>query len=69
MKADPLSPRLTPAFQEYAQARGFHVDPVNLSPAADIIETDAPMGLDGTALTGARVAALRRGAALKKVAL
>ena len=25
-KADPLKPRLTPAFLEYAQARGFHID-------------------------------------------
>jgi transposase len=23
---DPLAPRITPAFLEYAQARGFHID-------------------------------------------
>jgi hypothetical protein len=25
--ADPLAPRITPAFLEYAQARHFHIDP------------------------------------------
>jgi len=29
-KADPLSPRITPAFLEYAQARGFHIDPARV---------------------------------------
>lgn len=29
-KADPLAPRLTPAFLEYAQARGFHIDPARV---------------------------------------
>ena len=29
-KADPLSPKLTLAFLEYAQSRGFHVDPARV---------------------------------------
>jgi transposase len=29
-QADPLTPRLTPAFLEYAQARGFHIDPARV---------------------------------------
>ena len=29
-KADPLAPRLTVAFLEYAQARGFHLDPARV---------------------------------------
>src|SRR5262249_9445057 len=29
-KADPLAPRLTPTFLEYAQARGFHIDPARV---------------------------------------
>jgi hypothetical protein len=33
--ADPLAPRLTPAFLEYAQARGFHVDPARVRAPRD----------------------------------
>jgi hypothetical protein len=29
-QADPLTPRITPAFLEYAQARGFHIDPARV---------------------------------------
>jgi transposase len=29
-QADPLAPRITPAFLEYAQARGFHIDPARV---------------------------------------
>ena len=28
--ADPLAPRITPAFLEYAQARHFHIDPARV---------------------------------------
>jgi transposase len=30
IEADPLAPRLNEAFVEYAQARGFHVDPIRV---------------------------------------
>jgi transposase len=33
--ADPLTPRLTPAFLEYAQARHFHIDPARVRHARD----------------------------------
>jgi Mu transposase, C-terminal domain len=33
--ADPLAPRLTPAFLEYAQARHFHIDPARVRHARD----------------------------------
>jgi transposase len=32
-QADPLAPRITPAFLEYAQARHFHIDPARVGPA------------------------------------
>lgn len=34
-RADPLEPRLTPAFLEYAQARGFVIDPTRVRRARD----------------------------------
>jgi len=34
-RADPLEPRLTPAFLEYAQARGFVIDPTRVRHARD----------------------------------
>lgn len=34
-KADPLNPRLNPAFVDYAQARGFAVDPARIRKATD----------------------------------
>ncbi|MBI3458327.1 MAG: transposase [Candidatus Rokubacteria bacterium] len=34
-RADPLEPRLTPAFLEYAQARGFVIDPTRVRHAKD----------------------------------
>jgi len=33
--ADPLAPRITPAFLEYAQARNFHIDPARSRHAQD----------------------------------
>ena len=33
--ADPLAPRITPAFLEYAQARHFHIDPARVRHARD----------------------------------
>jgi transposase len=33
--ADPLSPRITPAFLEYAQARHFHIDPARVRAPRD----------------------------------
>ncbi len=33
--ADPLAPRITPAFLEYAQARGFHIDAARVRHARD----------------------------------
>jgi len=33
--ADPLAPRFTPAFLEYAQARHFHIDPARVRHARD----------------------------------
>ena len=33
--ADPLAPRITPAFLEYAQARHFHIDPARVRVAPD----------------------------------
>ena len=33
--ADPLTPRITPAFLEYAQARHFHIDPARVRHARD----------------------------------
>jgi hypothetical protein len=33
--ADPLAPRITPAFLEYAQARYFHIDPARVRHAKD----------------------------------
>ena len=33
--ADPLAPRITPAFLEYAQARHFHIDPARVRPPRD----------------------------------
>jgi len=33
--ADPLSPRITPAFLEYAQARHFHIDPARVRAPQD----------------------------------
>ena len=35
IKADPLAPRITPAFLEYAQARHFHIDPARVRHARD----------------------------------
>jgi hypothetical protein len=35
LKADPLAPRITPAFLEYAQARHFHIDPARVRHARD----------------------------------
>jgi len=34
-RADPLAPRITPAFIEYAQARRFHIDPARVRHARD----------------------------------
>jgi len=34
-RADPLAPRITPAFLEYAQARRFHIDPARVRHARD----------------------------------
>ncbi|MGH8649785.1 MAG: Mu transposase domain-containing protein, partial [Burkholderiales bacterium] len=34
-KADPLDPRITPGFLEYAQARHFHIDPARVRHARD----------------------------------
>ena len=34
-KADPLEPLINPAFLEYAQARGFHIDPARVRHARD----------------------------------
>jgi transposase len=34
-KADPLEPRITPGFLEYAQARHFHIDPARVRHARD----------------------------------
>jgi hypothetical protein len=34
-RADPLVPRITPAFLEYAQARRFHIDPARVRHARD----------------------------------
>jgi hypothetical protein len=34
-KADPLAPRITPAFLEYAQARHFHIDPARVRSPRD----------------------------------
>jgi transposase len=34
-RADPLHPRIVPAFLEYAQARGFHVDPTRVRQPTD----------------------------------
>jgi transposase len=33
--ADPLTPRITPAFLEYAQTRHFHIDPARVRHARD----------------------------------
>lgn len=35
LTADPLAPRLTPAFLEYAQARHFHIDPARVRAPRD----------------------------------
>ena len=35
IEADPLAPRITPAFLEYAQARHFHIDPARVRHARD----------------------------------
>lgn len=35
LEADPLAPRITPAFLEYAQARHFHLDPARVRHARD----------------------------------
>jgi hypothetical protein len=35
LMADPLAPRITPAFLEYAQARRFHIDPARVRHARD----------------------------------
>jgi transposase len=35
LKADPLAPRITPGFLEYAQARHFHIDPARVRHARD----------------------------------
>jgi Mu transposase, C-terminal domain len=35
IKADPLAPRITPAFLEYAQARHFHIDPARVRQPRD----------------------------------
>jgi len=35
VRADPLAPRITPAFLEYAQARGFHIDAARSRHAQD----------------------------------
>src|SRR5439155_15911134 len=35
LEADPLAARITPAFLEYAQARGFHIDPARKRRAQD----------------------------------
>ena len=35
VEADPLAPRITPAFLEYAQARHFHIDPARVRHARD----------------------------------
>jgi len=35
VEADPLAARITPAFLEYAQARGFHIDPTRKRRAQD----------------------------------
>ena len=35
LTADPLSPRITPAFLEYAQARHFHIDPARVRAPRD----------------------------------
>ena len=35
VEADPLDPHVTPAFLEYAQARGFHIDPARVRKPKD----------------------------------
>jgi hypothetical protein len=35
LEADPLAPRITPGFLEYAQARHFHIDPARVRHARD----------------------------------
>jgi transposase len=35
ISADPLAPRLTPAFLEYAQVRHFHIDPARVRSPRD----------------------------------
>ena len=35
VQADPLTPRITPAFLEYAQARHFHIDPARVRAPRD----------------------------------
>jgi hypothetical protein len=39
-KPDPLDPRITRGFLEYAQARHFHIDPARVRHARDQYFTD-----------------------------
>ena len=43
--ADPLMPRITPAFLEYAHARHFHIDPARVRSPRDA--GPAPVGREG----------------------
>ena len=47
-RADPLEPRLNPAFLEYAQARGFVIDPTRVRRAGTKPAWNAPSPASGT---------------------
>jgi hypothetical protein len=60
--ADPLAPRITPAFLEYAQARHFHIDPARVRQPRDNAYVERRHWLDPTRVPGPRDCVQRCGA-------